>query len=134
VNARFSYENAIDKTWSWQAGLQVGQAKFRHEYIGDIGNTNWSAYEDTYNGTPTKSVFTVSPFAGVSYRINQDSAFELNLLSLAYTAIDFHHAPGSAIVAGNPNVAGSHLVYAGDHLDEQKRNALHIEIGYTFRF
>ena len=134
VNARFSYEKAIDKTWSWQAGLQVGQAKFRHEYIGDIGDTNWATYEDTYNGTPTKSVFTVSPFAGVSYRINQDSAFELNLLSLSYTAIDFHHAPGSAIVSGNPAVPGSHLVYAGDHLEEHKRNALQIEIGYTFRF
>jgi hypothetical protein len=134
VNARFSYENAFDSSWSWQAGLQVGQAKFRHEYLGDVGDTNWNTYEDTYNGTPTKSVLTVSPFVGLSYQINRDSALELNLISLAYTAIDFHHAPGSAIVGGDSTVPGSHLVYAGDHLVETKRQALHFEIGYTFRF
>jgi hypothetical protein len=134
VNARFSYEKAIDKIWSWQAGLQVGQSKFRHEYIGDVGDTNWATYEDTYNGTPTKSVFTVSPFVGVTYQINPDSAFELNLISLAYTSINFRHTPGAAIVSGSPAVAGSHLVYAGDRLDEQKRNSFHLEIGYTFRF
>jgi len=132
VNARFSYEMAIDKTWSWQAGLQIGNAKFRHEYIGDVGDLRWATYEDTYNGTPTKSVLTFSPFVGVSYQINPDSAFELNLMSLSYTAIDFHHAPGSAPVSGDPfsPVGG----YVGDHLTETKRNTLHIEIGYTFRF
>lgn len=138
VNARFSYERAISNTWSWQAGVQVGNSKFRHEYIGDVGNfdaaTTPPNYEDTYNGTPTKSVFTVSPFVGVTYQINPDSAFELNLISLAYTSINFRHTPGAAIVSGNPNVAGSHLVYAGDRLDEQKRNSFHLEIGYTFRF
>lgn len=134
VNARFSYERSINNTWSWQAGLQLGKSKFRHEYIGDVGDTNWATYEDTYNGTPTKSVFTVSPFAGISYHINRDSAFELNLISLSYTSINFRHTPGAAIVSGNPAVAGSHLVYAGDRLDEQKRNSLHLEIGYAFRF
>jgi hypothetical protein len=134
LNARLSYEMAINNTWSWQAGMQLGNSKFRHEYIGDVGDTNWATYEDTYNGTPTKSVFTVSPFVGVTYQINKDSAFELNLISLSYTSINFRHAPGSAIVAGDPTVAGSHLVYAGDRLDEQKRNSLHLEIGYTFRF
>jgi hypothetical protein len=145
VNARFSYEMAINKTWSWQAGVQVGKAKFRTEYIGDLGDTwtnpappyntiDWYSYEDTYNGTPTKSVFTVSPFVGLTYQINQDSAFELNLMSFSYTAINFRHTPGAPIVAGDPTVPGSHLVYAGDRLDEKKRNSLHLEIGYTFRF
>lgn len=134
VNMRFSYEGQIDKTWSWQIGAQVGQSKFRHEYIGDVGDTGWGTYEDTYNGTPTKSVFTVSPFVGVVYQINQDSAFELNLISLAYTSINFRHTPGAPIVSGNPGVPGSHLVYAGDRLDDQKRSTIHLEIGYTFRF
>jgi len=134
LNARFSYERAINAAWSWQAGLQLGQSKFRHEYIGDVGDTGWATYEDTYNGTPTKSVFTVNPFAGVTYQINQDSAFELNLISIAYTAIEFQHTPGAPIVSGSASVPGSHLVYAGDRLDEKKRNSLHIEFGYTFRF
>jgi hypothetical protein len=134
VNARVSYEQAITNTWSWQAGLQLGVSKFRQEYIGDIGDTGWATYEDTYNGTPTKSVFTVSPFVGATYQINQDSAFEFNLLALSYTSINFRHAPGSAIVSGDPTIPGSHLVYAGDHLDEQKRYSIHLEIGYTFRF
>ncbi len=133
VNARFSYEQPITNTWSWQLGAQVGQSKFRHEYIGDIANTSFST-EDTYNGTPTKSVFTVSPFVGVTYQINQDSAFELNLISLAYTSINFRHNYGAPIVSGSLATPGSHVVYAGDRLDEQKRNAFHLEIGYTFRF
>lgn len=132
LNVRLSYEQPIDKTWSWQAGLQLGNAKFRQEYLGDV--TDGSTYEDFYNGTPSKSVFTVSPFVGVTYKVNEDSAFELNLMSLSYTSINFRHTPGAAIVSGDPTVAGSHLVYAGDHLDEQKRMSFHIEVGYTFRF
>jgi hypothetical protein len=138
VNARFSYERAIDKSWSWQAGLQVGKSRFRHEYVGEVAGVDLVdptlKYRDTYNGTPTKSVLTVSPFVGVSYQINGDSAFELNLLSLSYTAINFRHTPGAALAPGSPTGAGAHLVYVGDHLDEQKRNAIHVEIGYTFRF
>lgn len=134
VNVRFSYEMPITNTWSWQVGAMVGQSKFRHEYIGDNGDTGWETYEDTYNGTPTKSVITVSPFVGLAYQINKDSAFELNLMSLAYTSINFHHAPGAAIVSGSLATPGSHVVYAGDHLSEEKRNAFHLEIGYTFRF
>ena len=133
MNARFSYEQPITNTWSWQIGAQVGQSKFRHEYIGDVADATFF-YEDTYNGTPTKSVFTVSPFVGVAYQINQDSAFELNLISLAYTSINFRHTPGAAIVSGSLATPGSHVVYAGDRLEEQKRNAFHLEIGYTFRF
>ena len=81
-----------------------------------------------------KSVFSVSPFVGVTYQITQDSAFELNLISLAYTSINFRHTPGAAVVAGSLAVPGSAVVYAGDHLEEQKRNSFHLEVGYTFRF
>lgn len=133
VNVRLSYEQEFTTSWSWQLGAQVGQSRFRHEYIGDVADVAFT-YEDTYNGTPTKSVFTVSPFVGLTYQINKDSAFELNLMSLSYTSIDFHHTPGAPIVSGSLATPGSHVVYAGDHLSEEKRNSFHLEIGYTFRF
>ena len=52
-----------------QAGVQVGGAKFRQEYFGDIGNDpKWSVYEDTYTGVLTKNELgsSLSPFVGVS--------------------------------------------------------------------
>ncbi len=136
INLRLSYENEINSDWTWRAGLIAGNAKFRHQYIADLadGPDTTATVEETYNGTPTKSQMSVSPFVGLGYRINKDSAFEFNLVSQAYTAIDFKHTPFSPIVSGDPSKPGSHLVYAGDHLAETKRNTLRLELGYTFRF
>ncbi|NTW84854.1 MAG: hypothetical protein HGB30_01685 [Holophagaceae bacterium] len=132
VNVRLSYEKVLDKSWSAQFGLQIGQAKFRHEYIGDLGDTGWATYEDTYNGTPTKAALSLSPFVGFAYHINQDSAFEFNVVAQSYNAISFHHTPGAAQTnASSSYVSGA---YVGDRLEENKRTSLHYEIGYVFRF
>ncbi len=134
LNLRLSYEREFVKDWSWQAGFTIGNSKFRQEYIADVADPGFTTYEDTYNGTPTKSKISVSPFAGVSYRINPDSSFELNLISVSYTAIDFQHHPGSAIVGGSTTRPGDHLLYQGDSYAESKRNTLRLELGYAFRF
>lgn len=135
LTLRLGFEKDLPwKDFSWQAGVQIASARFRHEYIADIGDANWATYEDTYNGTPTKSVIAFNPFVRVRYRAGAVSTFELNVISVGYKSINFQHTPGSPIVAGDPNVPGSHLVYEGDTLIEKSRNALHLEFGYSFRF
>jgi len=129
VNVRLSYEKVLEKNWSAQFGVKIGQAKFRQEYIADISD---GVYEDNYNGTPTKSALSLSPYVGFIYRLNQDSAFEFNIVSQSYTAINFCHTPGAALT--NTTSAGVNGVYAGDRLAENQRTSLHYEIGYVFRF
>jgi len=116
---RLSYEHVLDADWSVRGGLQIGGGKYRHEYIGDV--SDGVTYENTYNGTPSKSSTPVSPFFGVGYRFNAGSSLELNLVSLAYKSIY--------------NV---HTLQANDHgtdaLQENNRRQLHFEVGYVFRF
>lgn len=119
VTLRLSYEQSLDAEWSLRGGLQLGGGRYRHEYIGDV--SDGSTYENTYNGTPTKSSMPLSPFLGFGYRFNPGSSLELNLVSLAYKSIT--------------NV---HTLEANDHgsdaLRENSRRQLHIEVGYVFRF
>jgi hypothetical protein len=130
---RMSAIQALQSGWSLQGGLQVGSSRFTQEYIGNTIDAK-RLYQDTYNGVPTKSAFSVSPFAGVQYDIDRDGAVELNLIGLSYTAIDFQHTPGSPLMSGNPTQPGSHLVYSGDHLEEHSRMRLAVELSYRFRF
>ncbi len=133
VNVRLSYEKVLEKNWSAQFGVKIGQAKFRQEYIADIADsTGGAVYEDNYNGTPTKSALSLSPFVGFVYHLNQDSAFEFNIVSQGYTAINFCHTPGATLL--NTPKPGVNGVYAGDRLEENTRTSLHYEIGYVFRF
>jgi hypothetical protein len=129
VAVRLSFEKPIPTTqWSWRLGLQLGGAKFRHEYLGDIADTGYNTYEDTYNGAATKSVIAVSPFLGTSYRFDDTSAVEFNLVGVSYTAINYVH------VAGQGLDAFSHSVTKADYITEKKRMIPHIEVGYSFRF
>ncbi|WLT31612.1 hypothetical protein [Geothrix sp. PMB-07] len=130
---RFSAIRAIQSGWSLQGGLQVGNSRFTQEYVGNTINSSRS-YQDTYNGVPTKSALSLSPFAGLQYDVDRDGALELNLIGQSYKAIDFRHTPGAPLVSGDPAKSGSHLVYAGDHLEEQSRIRLAVEFSYRFRF
>jgi len=133
MTARLSFQRDFNADWGWQGGVQLGGSRFKQEYIGDVTAKDFS-YEDTYQGTPVKSTLGVSPYVGVIYHVNNDSHLEFNLIDIGYKSINFVHHPGSAIVAGNPNQPGSHLVYAGDTLEESSRHLLHLEIGYAFHF
>lgn len=125
---RLSYEYGFAGTdWALRVGAQVGGARFRHEYIGDIGDTGWATYEDTYNGTPTKSAVAVSPFAGVRYSVNEFSAIEVNLIGIAYKSIDYRHVAGTVPGSWEGNTGSDYLV-------EKNRMAPHLEFAYVFRF
>jgi hypothetical protein len=130
---RLGAEWALDPEWSVMGGLQMGDSRFSQEIIGQVQDTA-QTYLDTYNSTPVKSVFAVSPYVGVQYSLDASNLVELDLLGLSYTAIDFSHSPGAPLVAGSTSQAGSSLVYQGDHLDSKSRFAPTVEIAYRFRF
>jgi hypothetical protein len=128
VTLRLAYENTLSGAWGWRAGVQLGGAKYRHEYLGDIADAGFATYEDVYAGAITKSVLAVSPFVGVSYRFDKTSAMEFNLVGVSYTAINYVH------VAGQGQDAHGYQITKLDYTTENKRIVPHIEIGYSFRF
>ena len=128
---RLSYQRVINADWSWQAGAQLANMKYRLEYMAEVTDANGAhkaTYDDTYNGTPTNSAFSFSPFVGVSYKVNEASSLQLNVVLLGYTAMDYHHVAGSAL----GSTQGGNI--AMDTTSTQKRTQAHIEIGYAFHF
>lgn len=126
VTARLSFERPLPGMgFSWRAGLQLGGAKFRQEYIGDV--TDGATYEDTYNGIVTKSTNALSPFVGLTFALDGDSALEVNLLGLAYTSARYTHVAGTV---ADPN--GGHTAW--DYVTTTKRTVPHLELCYVLRF
>lgn len=121
---RLSYE----KPWNdlgLRAGLQLGKAKFREEYIGDVSASNGS-FRDVYNGVIEKSALAVSPFVGVSIPVMSDQVLEIQLVGLSYTSATYVHVAGTA--AGN----GTHN--SNDFVSTASRMVPHIELAYAIRF
>ncbi|WLT30915.1 hypothetical protein [Geothrix sp. PMB-07] len=115
-----------------QGGLQAGGARFTHEYVGEWQDTVSGRYDDSFNGTPTKSAYGISPFVGVRWDVSRDSGLEFNVLAQSYTSLKFVHTPGAPLVLG----AGSARkpFFQGDGLVEQKHSILHLDLAYIFRF
>lgn len=148
-SARFSFQKAIDETWSWQAGLMVGGTRFKHEYVGQAQSQGWAAgsadpgsWLDTWNGTPTKGGFKVSPFAGITWNLGAVSSLEFNVLLLDYTALEYVHEAGSGTYAlstvpgTDPNAGriSPNNAFPGDTLVTHNRLVPHLEVGYVFHF
>lgn len=117
-------------------GLQVGKLKFRQEFVGNTrDNTPTSSaltYADSYWGERYASPMSVSPYVGVTYKLNSFSEVELNVLALRYKAVDYVHIAGQ-----NPKVSGGPAVGINNPLDttvENSRMKPHVEFGYTIRF
>ncbi len=136
VTVRLSYEKSLNPDWAIRGGVQLGGAKFRHEYIGNIqgtvaiGAAAAVPFLDAYSGTPTKSTIAVSPFFGFSYKLGESSALEMQVLALRYQSISYRHVAGTA--AGTIAVQNSRNGL--DFFVENNRMVPHIEIGYAFRF
>jgi hypothetical protein len=153
ITLRLSYETNFNSSWGAAAGVQLGGAKFKHEFTGNAygnyldatgayiedpggsmldpdGNFYMAEYFDTYLGARTKSKVAVSPFVGLRYRINEQNCFELNVIGVSYTAINYIHVAGT--VDANVDGYGGHT--ASDFFTEKKRTVPHIEFGYSFRF
>jgi hypothetical protein len=144
---RLSYQHAITEDWDWQAGLMLGGTRFKHEYVGQAQSTGWNSADsdpkswlDTWNGTPIKGGFSVSPYAGVSWKMGPVSSLEFNVVLLSYSAIDYVHHIGSGVYApadGADSPVGlisPNNGFPGDELNTTKRMIPHIEVGYVFHF
>jgi len=126
IAGRFSFERRLGASdFHWRLGFQVGGAKFRQEYIGDV--SNGSTYEDTYNGIATKTVASFSPMAGLRWDLDAEEGLELNVISLGYTSANYVHVAGSEL-----DLNGGH---AGlDYIQTRARTLPHVELTYVLRF
>lgn len=140
VYGRLGYEKAINADWAWRAGLQLGGSTFRHEVLGQVTDGTYDAsgtpknatYQDTYLGTPSKSTLALSPFAGMSYKVDENSSVEFGLLLMNYKAIAYQHVAGTE-KSGTPGYVW-HGHTTADALRETNRFAPHVEVAYVFRF
>jgi hypothetical protein len=142
---RLSFQQKINADWEWQAGLMLGGTRFKHEYVGDIQGTEWTpdnpnSWRDTYSGTPVEGGLKVSPYAGVSVKVTDHSSFEVNLLALNYSSINYVHHPGSGTYDFDPGSDGTagkiapHNAVPGDSLVKKNRLSPQLEFGYVFHF
>lgn len=141
---RVGYRAGISGAWAWQAGLQLGGAKFTNQYLGLVtdgqidtsGNLQNASYLDTYTGIASKAVLAVSPFAGVTWNVDDSSSFEFGIVVLGYKAIRYTHVVGSEIA--DPSDPDQHYVWGGhttkDTLVENNRMIPHVEISYVYHF
>jgi len=123
---RLSFERAVTEAWAWRAGLQVGGAKYRQEYVGEVMDAAMS-YTDTYNGIVTRNTVAVSPYLGVRYTLDAEQALELNLVDTTYTSGNYVHVAGSMKGSMSGNTAL-------DYIATRKHAIPTLEFGYVLRF
>jgi hypothetical protein len=144
---RASYTRSINEDWDWQAGLMLGGTRFKHEYVGQAQSTGWASgsddngsWLDTWNGTPSKGGFSVSPYVGVTWKMGPVSSLEFNVVLLSYSALEYVHHVGTGVYdfPANADSAVGRISpnngFPGDELNTTKRMVPHIEVGYVFHF
>ena len=141
---RLTYEYEFSNNYLVRCGIQALGTKFRQEVIGtityvdpDIVGSLTSANQivtDSYAGPFEKTGgASISPFIGVGYRFGS-STFELNLLGLSYTAIDYVHVAGTGRPYNPPTSYNPGFNNSKDYFKESNRMVPHLEISYAFRF
>jgi len=146
---RLSYQRQLSETWDWQAGVMLGGTRFKHEYVGQAQSEGWAtgagdpgSWLDTWNGTPTKGGLSVSPYAGVTWKMGEASSIEFNVLLLSYTSENYTHFIGTGTYALSTETGadpGAGRIspnngFPSDVLSTSRRMVPHIEIGYVFHF
>jgi len=135
---RLSYETVSDSDWAFRGGIQVGGAKFKHEYQGNYygyivrasDGQVMADFLDTYEGVREDSTLSISPFLGLSYKLNEQNSLELNIIGISYKSIDYVHVAGT--VLGGTGTYGGNTAY--DYVTKKSRLVPHVELGYAFRF
>lgn len=96
--ARFGYAQKAFDTWSWQVGLSVDRYKSRQEVAGTlrpvyfVGSTMTAVpggYYEALTATPESSKVNLGAFVGVKTSIGENFSFEVNLLSIGYTQVNW---------------------------------------------
>lgn len=130
LTVRASYEYALDDAWALRGGIQFGGARFKHEYVGQVGGTrNGAAFTDAYQATPTNSPSAghlFSPFIGFSYKITESSSVEVHVIGIDYQAANYVHVAGTATGAADRTAQGALVL--------TDRRVPHLEVGYVFHF
>ncbi len=104
-SARFGYARKFFGTWSWQAGLTLDKLKSRQEVAGTLrpvylagttptpipvpGQPTGVYYYEALSATPESSKVNVGAFAGVKTAIGENFSFEINLLSVGYSQVNY---------------------------------------------
>ncbi|MDR2697636.1 MAG: hypothetical protein LBB40_04085 [Holophagales bacterium] len=111
-------------------GLQIGGSKFKHEYFGDIANSDVTSapayFRDSFYGTLFNNPNSISPFVGVTKRFGAFTAVELNVVGFRYESAEYVHEAGHSL--------GANADWTRDYIVKNKRAAIHFELGYVVRF
>jgi len=149
MSVRLSYQQALSGSWDWQAGIMLGGTRFKHEYVGQAQSLGWAegaedpgSWLDTWNGTPVKGGLSVSPYAGVTWKMGEVSSIEFNVMLLSYTALEYTHHIGSgeyalSTVPDTDPLAGRispNNAFPSDTLASNRRMVPHFEVAYVFHF
>jgi hypothetical protein len=138
ITLRLQYQTWFqDSDWGAQAGIELGKMKFRHEYYGYItdgdylgnGSQKPETYDDLYFGTPTKSDFKFNVFAGLSWKLDENSHLEFNVRTVSYSNLEYIHVVGTTVYD-----ALNHVSNPKDTTKSTTRVIPHLEIGYAIRF
>ena len=128
---RLTWQQSLNADFALTFGLQAGGTRFRQEYMADIQTAAQSApgtavSRDTYNGALSEGKFNLSPLVGVSWRLDEGSSLELNIVALRYQALNYLHRAGY--------VAGTNNDTSRDEIVRTNRTVPHFELGYVLRF
>lgn len=134
ITLRLNYEKAFMQDFAFQGGVQLGGLKFRQEVIGTVSNGDyWTGdpmptWVEAYNTTPTKTTVGVSPYAGLSYKVNPNFSVNVECMWLNYKAINYVH------VAGNVPDGFFGKNQASDYIKSENRSLPQVQFGFTFHF
>jgi hypothetical protein len=134
-SVRLAYERQFnDNRWIGDFGLlcgvQIGGSKFKHEYFGDVANSDSTLapvyFRDSFYGTLFNNPNSISPFVGLTKRFGSFVALEFNVVAFRYESAEYVHEAGHSL---GPNANWSH-----DYTIKNNRTAVHVELGYVVRF
>jgi len=134
-SVRLAYERQFNGSrWIGDFGLlggvQIGGSKFKHEYFGDVANSDSTLapgyFRDSFYGTLFNNPNSISPFVGVTKRFGSFVAVELNVVAFRYESAEYVHEAGHSL--------GSNANWAHDYTIKNNRTAVHVELGYVVRF
>lgn len=111
-------------------GLQIGGSKFKHEYFGDVANSDSTSapgyFRDSFYGTLFNNPNSISPFVGVTKRFGDFIALEFNVAAFRYESAEYVHVAGHSL--------GANADWTHDYVVKNSRTAIHFELGYVVRF
>ena len=158
MTLRLSYERMINESWLWRAGVQLFGTRYWEEHRGNVIYRNPAQANDpaafnppdhatapnryvgqhitdVYAGRQHISDVSPSPYIGIAFKSGGNNRFELNLIGLSYTRVEYIHVAGTGSpVSGHNNAWNPGNFISRDYTKEHSTMLPHIEVAYGFRF